>query len=186
MKGSADWSQRSPRRSRRLKNLQFLQSRKELPKIPPTNCLCKWAVLSKPPLHHQRQEPFKRKDTSGRSWVPQHQVRVPCQDKPHLSQTGEEQQQHPHTQIITAQVSGQNPAGGRRNICPSKEELGLVWNASQRLEPRQASSSSSSSFCWLKKAHQHKSSGSYLTAHLRSLSPGSVLSGEAVPCQAEQ
>lgn len=54
-----------PKISKEIKaaqNLQFLQSRKELPKIPPTNCLCKWAVLSEPPLStHQRQEP---KDTA--------------------------------------------------------------------------------------------------------------------------
>ena len=48
-----------------------------------------------------------------------------------------------------------------------------------RARPRQTSSSYSSSFCWLKKTHQHKSSGSYLIVHLKPVSYGSVLSEEA-------
>ena len=74
---------------------------------------------------------------------------------------------------------------GQLNTGPSKE-VGLWSGMLPRAKPHQTSSSYSSSFCWLKKTHQHKSSDCYLIVHLKPVSYGSVLSGEASPCQAGQ
>lgn len=117
--------------------------------------------------------------------VPQHQVRVPYQDEPHLNQSGRRQQQHPHTQTITAEVSEGGILQGAAEY-QSFQRVGLWSGMLPRERPCQTSSSYSSSFCWLKKTHQHKSSGSYLIVHLKPVSYGSVLSEEAIPCQAGQ
>ena len=96
------------------------------------NCLCKWLSslnLPSPPI--RSKNPSVQRHSQVDPGIPQHQVRVPCQDEPHLNQSGRRQQQHPHTQTITAEVSEGGILQGAAEYQSFQRGGTLVWNASQ-------------------------------------------------------
>ena len=95
-----------PKRSRRLRTTSSCRAGRNCQRSPQlTVCASGLSSLNLPSPPIRGKNPSTQRHSQVDPGVPQHQVRVPCQDKPHLSQTGRRQQQHPHTQIITAEVS---------------------------------------------------------------------------------
>lgn len=119
-----------------LQNLQFLQSRKELPKIPQLTVCASGLFSPRPPSPPIRSKnPSTQRHSQVDPGVPQHQVRVPCPG-PNLTSAklGGGNSSIPTPKSLQHKSVRAESCRGWRNICPSKE-VGLVWNASQGKAP---------------------------------------------------